>query len=693
MSDPLVPAADPFAPLTGRVPADEAGLESFVDHLVDELTDDELCAVMSGDGPLVRGTREMSQRYNGEPIVAGRVDRLGIPGIRFTDGPRGVVVGHSTGFPSSTARAATFDVELEERIGDAIGVEARTQGANLFAGVCVNLLRHPAWGRAQETYGEDPYLLGEFGAALVRGTTRHVVACVKHLAANSIENSRFWLDVRVHPDDLRELYLPHFRACLDAGADSVMSAYNLVNGVPCGHSAELLDGVLRSEWGSDAFVMSDFTWGVRNARRAVLGGMDLEMPFRWRFRALPRLLRRGVVTRERLRASARRLVRAQARGARHGEPGRYLPEAVAGPEHRALAREAAARSLALLRNEPVAIGSGGPAPVLPFDPDRVRRLAVIGELATAENLGDHGSSQVHPTDVVTLLQGLVAAGARHDVEVAHLDGSDLPRARALAADCDAVVVAAGSTWRDEGEWILNAGGDRGSLRLAAEQEALIRAVAMSNPATAVVLNGGSAFEVDPWLDDVAALVMAWYPGMEGGHAVADVLFGRAVPGGRVTCTWPAADTRLPPFRRFARRITYGPLFGYRMMEATAQRPRFCFGFGLGYATLEWSEPRLDGVEPADGTDVWSTASLVTLSVEVTNTSSVDGAEVVQAYVPLALGTHVEPLLTLRGFARADVPAGSTVRIPVRVHVPDGARRIHVGRSADPTGHSVVALPA
>ncbi len=683
---------DPFAPLAGRVPLDDTALESFVDDLVDQLTDEELCAVMSGDGPLVRGTREMSRRYNGAPIVAGRIDRLGIPGIRFTDGPRGVVVGHSTGFPSSTARAATFDVELEDRIGDAIGVEARTQGANLFAGVCVNLLRHPAWGRAQETYGEDPFLLGEFGAALVRGTTRHVVACVKHFAANSIENSRFWLDVRVHPDDLRDLYLPHFRACLDAGADSVMSAYNLVNGEACGHSIELLGGVLRSDWGSDAFVMSDFTWGIRNARRAVVGGMDLEMPFRWRFRALPRLLRRGVVDRSRLRASARRQIRAQARAARRGETERYRPEVVAGPEHRALAREAAARSLVLLRNEPVRTGAGPVAPVLPLDPARVRRLAVIGALATAENLGDHGSSQVHPTDVVTLLQGLVAAGARRGVEVAHLDGSDLPRARALAADCDAVVVAAGSTWRDEGEWILNAGGDRGSLRLAADHEALIRTVAEANPATIVVLNGGSAFQVDPWLDDVAALVMAWYPGMEGGYAVADVLFGDAVPGGRVTSTWPTADTRLPPFRRFARRITYGPLFGYRMMEATGQRPRFWFGFGLGYAALDWSEPRLEDVEPADGTDAWSTTSVVTLSVEVSNSSDVAGAEVVQAYVPLGLGTHPAPLLTLRGFARADVPAGATVRILVRVRVPDGVRRIHIGRSADPTTHCVVTLP-
>jgi len=677
---------DPFAPFTDRVPRDPSDLEAFVDDLVAQLTDAELCRVMSGDGPLIRGTREMSQRYNGEPIVAGRLDRLGIPGIRFTDGPRGVVVGHSTAFPSSTARAATFDTSLEERIGDAIGVEGRIQGANLFAGVCINLLRHPAWGRAQETYGEDPFLLGEFGAALVRGTTRHLIACVKHFALNSIENSRFWVDVRATPEDLRDLYLPHFRRCLDAGADSVMSAYNQLNGEPCGHNASLLEGTLRREWGSDAFVMSDFTWGIRNGRRAVLGGMDLEMPFRWRFRSLPRLLRRRAVSRERLRASARRLLLAQARGALRGEPERYRPEVVAGPEHRALAREAATRSLVLLRNEPVADD-----PVLPLDPTRVRRLGVIGELATTENLGDHGSSQVHPTEVVTLLQGLTAAAARHGVELAYLDGTDRPRARALAAGCDAVVVAAGSTWRDEGEWILNAGGDRSTLRLTTDTEELICTVADANPATVVVLNGGSAFDVDPWLDCVAAVIMAWYPGMEGGHAVADVLFGDAPPGGRVTCTWPAADTTLPTFRRFTRRIDYGPLFGYRMMEATGQRARFPFGFGLGYATFEWSAPRVVSTVEATGDDAWNTSRVVTLSVDVTNTSSVDGVEVVQAYVPLTLGSHRRPLLTLRGFTSAEVPPGATVAIEVVVHLSDGVGRIHLGRSADPEDHVVVRL--
>jgi beta-glucosidase len=688
-----------FPTLAERVPAAPEDLESFVADLVASMTADELIATMAGDGAFIRGTRDMSKRYNGEPVVAGSIRRLGLPGIRFTDGPRGVVMYHSTAFPSSMARAATFDVSVEERVGDAIGVEARTQGANLFAGVCINLLRHPAWGRAQETYGEDMHLLGEFGAALVRSTQRHVMACVKHFAVNSMENSRLWLDVRVDEADLRDLYLPHFRRCIDEGAASVMTAYNIVNGTPCGHHHHLIEEVLRDEWGFDGFVMSDFTWGIRSAAGAVDGGMDLEMPFRWRFKRLGGLLRRGRLSRERLAASATRLVRAQARFARIGEPERYRPEVVAGVEHRALARDVAARSIVLLRNEPVlpagdqsAPSDADPAPMLPIDPGRVRSLAVMGDLAAIENLGDLGSSQVHPPSVVTLLQGLTAAGDRHGIEVRYHDGSDTDRTAALAASCDAVVVVAGSSFRDEGEWIIRAGGDRPNLRLADHHVAMIDAAATANPRVAVVLMGGSAFITDPWLDRIAALAMAWYPGMEGGHAVADVLFGDAAPGGRLPCTWPTSTTTLPPVRRFAKRITYGPLFGYRMMEATAQRPAFPFGFGLGYAELEWSEVTLRSVGDPTDVDGMSTRR-VTVEVEVTNRSGVDGVEVAQAYLPLALGTHRAPLLTLRGFGRTTVPAGGTARIAFDVEAPSGVDRIHIGPSADAAGHTVLPIPS
>ena len=177
------------------------------------------------------------------------------------------------------ARGATFDPDLEERIGEAIGRELRSIGADLFGGICVNVLRHPAWGRAQETYGEDPYLVGEMGAALCRGVQRHAMACVKHLACNSMENARFQVDVTVDEIPLHEVFLPHFRRVVDEGVAVVMSAYNSVNGSWCGENRELLTEVLRGEWGFEGFVISDWIFGIRDAAKSLRAGLDVEMPY------------------------------------------------------------------------------------------------------------------------------------------------------------------------------------------------------------------------------------------------------------------------------------------------------------------------------------------------------------------------------------------------------------------------------
>lgn len=671
--------------LAERAPTDPVEADRFADALLEQLSPEERIGLLSGDDPLVRGLVEMLDAYNRRALPAGAVPRLGIPGIRFSDGPRGVVMYRSTAFPTPMARAATFDPDLEERVGDVIGVEVRSQGANLFAGVCINLLRHPAWGRAQETYGEDSHLLGEMGAALTRGVQRHAMACVKHYALNSMENSRFWVDVRVDPKDLSDVYLPHFRRVVDEGVASVMSAYNRVNGTFCGHHHHLLREVLKGEWGFPGFVMSDFTFGVRGPR-AVEAGMDLEMPQRMWFAFLPQLVRGRRIAPAVIDDAARRLLRTQVRFAARGEPERYGPDAVACAEHRALAREAATRAIVLLRND-----DRGGGPVLPLDPQCVRRLAVVGSLAAAENLGDHGSSRVHPPEVVTVLDGLRAVAGRHGVEVVHDDGTDPARAAVLAASCDAAVTVVGTTWRDEGEWVGRSGGDRSSLRLPGGQEALARAVGRAATRHAVVLMGGSAFVTDALDDAATALVVAWYPGMEGGHAVADVLFGEAEPEGRLPVTWPAASTTLPPFRRFARRIRYGPLHGYRLMEATRQRPAHPFGHGLTYTTFSWGEPAQVGATTrADGPG--GDRLLVRVAVPVTNTGGRPGTEVVQAYVPEVLGTHPRALLTLRGAAVArSIAPGETRSVVVEASVPWGASSVAVGPSSDPAGHRVVRL--
>ena len=190
------------------------------------------------------------------------------------------MIGDATVFPVSMARGATFDPDLEERIGEAIGAELRASGATFTGAVCMNLLRHPAWGRAQETYGEDPHHVGEMAAALTRGLQRHVMACMKHFALNSMENARFTVDVTVGERALHEVYLPHFERVAAEGVASVMSAYNSVNGEWAGQNATLLTDILRREWGWDGFVISDFIFGLRDAVESVGAGLDIEMPFR-----------------------------------------------------------------------------------------------------------------------------------------------------------------------------------------------------------------------------------------------------------------------------------------------------------------------------------------------------------------------------------------------------------------------------
>jgi beta-glucosidase len=543
------------------------------------------------------------------------------------------------------------------------------------------------------------------------------MACVKHYAANSIENSRWWVDVTIDERTLRDVYLPHFRDCVDAGAACVMSAYNKMNGTFCGHHRHLLTDILKDEWGFDGFVMSDFLFGVRDARAAMDGGQDMEMPYRFRFKALPRLVRSGRVPAARIDASVRRLLRQQVRFARIGEPERYRPDAVACDAHRALAREAAERAIVLLRNEPVApvaaarlaakpaareiAASGALAgsdsasdsssdatPVLPLPPDPSLRIALFGKLARRPAIGDHGSSQVYPPAVATIDDGLQRLAGEVGWRVADVSALGAAHATGAAQLADVCIVVAGATHRDEGEFMITHGGDRGSLRLRAADEALIETVVAANPRTVVVLIGGSAFIIERWRRRVPAIVMAWYPGMEGGHAVARVLAGLVNPSGRLPMTWPRDDDQLPPFARWTRHVTYGPLHGYRLAEADGHEPAFWFGFGLSYTTFALGEAV---VEP-DG-------EALTVRVPVRNTGARAGATVVQLYAAERLGSDVEPRRTLCAFARVELAAGAaddvalalsaeTVRT-MRVHA-EGELRLWTGTSADPVGHQPIA---
>lgn len=657
--------------------------------LLAQLTLDEKLGLMDGDTPFWPGLAEMMAPggYSSRPWVAGAVPRLGIPGVRFVDGPRGIILQGATTFPVSIARGASWDPVLEERVGDVIGRELRALGGNHFGGVCLNLLRHPAWGRAQETYGEDPRHLGTLGAALARGVQRHVMACVKHYALNSMENARFKVDVTIDARTLHEIYLAHFKMVVDAGVASVMSAYNSMNGEWCGQNRPLLTQILKEQWKFEGFVLTDFIFGMRDARKAALAGQDLEMPFSMRFhRQLKDLVQRGEVPMERIDDAALRLLRQQVRFGQGRDPAHYPREVVGCAAHRQLAREVAQKSIVLLKNEGAVLPLAG-----------VRRLAVVGRLAAIPNTGDGGSSNTQPAYVVTPLDGLRAALG--DGAVVFDDGSDPARAAQTARDADAAVVVVGYTHEDEGEFIppdmipmfaptfpaptaeeapiaakilpgtgtqeggFSPGGDRERLTLHPDDERLIQTIAAANPRTIVVLMVGSAVITEAWRDQVNAILVLWYPGMEGGHALADVLLGRVNPGGRLPCTFPKRAEDLPFFDRNATKITYDQWHGYRKLARDGAEAAFPFGFGLSYSTWKHTNLQLAEKQLAPPDTLHAT-------VDVTNAGAVAGDDVVQLYVS-AHGSRIERAAReLKAFARVSLAPGETRKIPLSLPVAD-----------------------
>jgi beta-glucosidase len=677
--------------------------------LLQQLTATEKLGLLSGDTPFWSGMADIALQgaSHRHPWPTGALPRLGLEGLQFVDGPRGVVLaGGATTFPVPMARGASWNPELEERIGAAIAREARSFGANWLAAVCINLLRHPGWGRAQETYGEDPVQVGAMGAACSRGIERHAIACVKHFALNSIDSSRFLVDVRASPRVLHELYLPHFRDCVEAGAGSVMSAYNRVNGIWCGEHPGLLTDILKRRWGFAGFVVTDFIFGLRDGVAGLRAGQDLEMPFRMIFQGcLADALAAGQVSQARIDDAVLRLLRAQVQlPARSPADSPTTTDPVAlrrCPEHLALAREAARQSIVLLRNAPLASGQ----PVLPLG--ELDSLALIGPLAATANLGDRGSSDTRPPAgaVVTPLDGLRAA--RPELAIGHADGRNIQAAAALAARSDAAVLVVGLDWRLEGEHIHPgdiapilaqipppdsllgsrlwprlrpqwqrftgliakitrygsarqggdfAAGDRTDLRLPPHQVVLIQAVAAANPRTVVVLMGGGAILTDEWDQLVPGLLLLWYPGEQGGHALAEVLLGAVSPGGRLPFAIPAETAQLPPFEPRAPVVIYDLWHGYRRLQRQGQRAAYPFGFGLSYSHFETRDLTAELLEGHG----------VRLTVSLRNTGAMTAAEVVQVYLEPPGLLMERPPRTLVAFQRLALEPGEQRQIHLEI---------------------------
>lgn len=620
-------------------------IQAFVDEVIPQLTLEEKIGIMSGQVTEKKLLDDLFviEHYNVKPYPTLEVERLGLPNVRFVDGPRGVVAGSSTCFPVSMARGATFDRELEEEIGKVIGAEVRAQGGNYYGGVCINLPRNPRWGRAQECYGEDQYHLGEMGAALTRGIqSQNVMACIKHFALNSIENARFKADVHIDKRTLHEVYLPHFKRCIEEGAASVMGAYNKVLGEQASESKYLLKDILRDKWHFEGFTLSDFLWAVKDAVKAVKSGMNIEMPCFCHYNEeLPKAVAEGRIDMADLDEAVGYILRTILYFETRKDPQEYTTDIVASPEHIAVARRAAAESMVLLKNE---------NHVLPFRKENTDKIVVLGVLGDTENIGDHGSSKVHPYYTVTPLRGLMKK--MPGAQVLYDDGSDLEKARALAADADAVVIVAGYIHSDEGEYladrsdIADMGGDRASMRLHQRDIDLIKGLKGVNKNTVVSLVGSSAILIDEWVNDVPAIIFSFYSGMEGGNVLADLLFGDICPSGKLPYTVAMSEDSYPAFDPDCTYVEYEYYHGYCKMEKENLPVLYPFGYGLSYTTFEISKPEVQ---------VFNKVAKV--AVRVKNTGSVKGAEVVQLYAGCENSAVDRPVKVLKDFARVELEPG------------------------------------
>ena len=666
-SDAVDPAAEA---LTAWCGAGSAAIETRIDSTLQALTLEQKASLMHGSVALTNGTWETPA-----------IPEQDIPGFHMLDGPRGLSrMSKRTGtaFPVAMARGATWDAELERRVGAMIGAELRLIGADVLLAPTVNILRHPRWGRAQETYGEDPFQMGVLGAAFVEGVQEHVMAVVKHYAANSIEDTRLEVDVHLAERTLREVYLPHFRRIVrDAKVAGVMTAYNQVNGAWASESVPLIREILHDDWGFAGFTVSDFIWGTHDPVKALTAGLDVEMP-------LPNVygdpvteaVTAGDVDVALVDAAVRRILRSQW----------CFRELTTAPEITetessealALAREAARKGMVLLRNDDAA---------LPIDRGGLPTIVVVGSLAEAENTGDRGSSHVDSTDVVTMLEGLQQAAG--EATVVHIPGELTTQAdQDAVAAADVVVAVVGYSEDEEGEGQI-AAGDRESLALPDDDIAVLSAVAALNDRVVAVVVGGSSFTLDGWADGPEAIVVAWYAGAQGGHALADLLYGAANFQGRLPITFAARDADHPAFDNQSLRVDYGYFHGYRHLQNEAVAPLFPFGFGLAYTDFAYGSLE---VARDDGA--------LMVKVAVRNAGDVAGVETVQVYVS-APGQAVEMApRDLRGFAQVALDAGETRAVEVRIPTDelrywDEARRswqLEPGDHLIQVGPNVATLP-
>jgi len=643
-------------------------IDARVDDLLARMTLDEKIALVHGDSK----------------FSTAAIPRLGIPQRWLSDGPHGVreqvshdswdAAGHTDDFatwmPVLLNLAATWDPDLAHGYGQVIGEEARKRGKQIMLGPSVNIQRTPLCGRNFEYMGEDPFLTSRLAVQYIRGEqSQGVSSCVKHFAANNQETERNTISVEMDERTLREIYLPAFKAAVQEGdVWSVMGAYNQFRGQHCCENEYLLNGILKGEWGFHGLVVSDWN-GTHDTREAAMNGLDLEMGTNHRtyenyFLAKPfeELIRKGEIPMSVLDDKVRRNLRVMFATHMFDDPSKWENGgALNTKEHQAEAKKIAEEGMVLLKND---------GDFLPLQAGKIRSVAVIGENAVRKFGHSGGSAAIKALYEVTALEGMVQR-AGSDVDINYSVGyarkgtSDEMIARAVksAEQSDVAIVFAGLShdrFHDE------EGTDRKDLRLPYRQDELIERVVKANPRTAIVLIDGGAVEMDPWVDQVRGIVQAWYPGMEGGNAIAGVLFGDVNPSGKLPFTFPRRLADSPahalgayPGKNGVEHYSEGLLVGYRWFDTKKIEPLFPFGYGISYTTFGYANLKLvAGSGPGD--------PVVTVKCDVTNTGKRDGREVVQVYVRQGHPSLPRPDKELKGFAKISLKAGEkgTVSIPL-----------------------------
>lgn len=600
-----------------------------------------------------------AERANEVQKFAKEETRLGIPIIIHDECLHGCMAIGSTSYPQSIALASTWDNELMKEMAVAIGKETRARGISQCLSPTINIARDPRCGRTEETYGEDPYLTSRMGVAFVKGVqSQGVVTTPKHYVANFVgDGGRDSNEIHFSERILKEIYFPAFEACVkEAGALSIMAAYNSLDGEPCSSSKKLLTDILRKEWGFKGFVVSDYFSVVHihekhkvartkaeAAKKAVEAGLDIELPNMDCYGKLVELVEKGKISIKSIDKCVKRILWVKFHLGLFDNPyvnPKYAEKISDCKEHRNLALKAAQKSTILLKNE---------NDILPLAKE-MKSIAVIGPNANEMQLG--GYSCREPVNVITPLEGIKNRASKN-VKINFAKGCDtrsksqkgFKAAVEIAKKSDIAVMFMGNSPKTEGE-----ARDRCNLDLPGRQEELINAVSKTGTPVIVVLIGGSVITMQNWINNVQGIIEAWYPGEEGGNAIADILFGNCNPSGHLPITFPKTTGQLPLYYNYkpsGRDDDYVDLRG--------NQPLFPFGYGLSYTKFKYSNLKIIP-------NKITVHGKVKVSVDVKNTGNYNGEEVVQLYIRDIYSSIARPVRELKAFKKIFLKKGKKKKV-------------------------------